>query len=555
MVFSATKLTAILILFPFIGFCSCYDPNFTITEVLNHDAQNLHIFSCRILKTYLRNWNFESIAVVTARYKGAPVDIVYLNTGGGSTAGGTKLLPNEAWLIFSSTKDSLHYGATVCHNLSVVLSDGKERGCDRNSMHLGEIYLDLLLQYQKIQESRYTGGREFYSGNYLIAKGQFKNGKAHGEWHHFSNRAGYQGQKLRSTINYREGQLHGMYVTYYEQAEQQVIEERSKYDAGLLIWSEIPDYQKTEYEYLDNGDRKISTTRFDTSGQIIAITHEYQKDYHYRDYLKISYREGYYSNKNSRDSSRFSPLEEGHYQLGAKVGRWKYFNKKGQVIKEEQYKMPDREHDRFTLFEEDGTVKLSGQYESNKRVGTWKYFWKGRLEMEQHYNSGGDLTAETRYYQNGGKTTTQYRQQKKHGHETTYSTNQTILKLATYKNGIQDGPFISFDEDGHIEDQFEYKKGRRYNIKTKSNKVVYFNDYLQGYQIQRNAKTGFKIEEGNYWYGYRTGVWIYYQKDGAYTIANYPTDTLQLMNHCGENMALSYQFYDQQGTLIPAYKN
>lgn len=506
MTFSQIKLTSILILFPLIGFCSCYDPNFTITEVLNHDTRNLHIFSCRILKTYLRNSDFESIAVVTGRYKGAPVDTVYLNTGGGSTAGGTKLIPNEEWLIFCPTKDSLHYfGATICHNLSVLLSDGNGNNCNRNSRHLGKIYSDLLLQYQKITESKYTGLKKFHTGNYLIAEGQFKNGKAHGEWIHYSKRDSYKDKKIKSTIGYQEGLLHGIYINYYEQAEQLVISERAKYDTDLLIWSEIPGYLKTEYEYLENGGRKISTTRFDTSGQIVGITHELQRDYRSPDYDRITYKEGYYLNKNGRDSSSYSPLGEGHYHRGARVGTWKFYDKKGQVVKEEQYKMPDREHDRFTLLEEDGTVKLSGQYQGDRRIGTWKYFWRGSLEMEQDYSTSGDLLAETRYDRNGGKITTQYRQKKKHGREITYSANQS-------------------------------------------------NDYLQGYHIHKNAKTGLKIAEGSYWYGYRTGAWIHYQKDGSYSIAHYPTDTVQLMNNCIENMPINYQFYDKEGTLIPDNK-
>lgn len=136
---------------------SCFGETFSITELLNHDPRGHHIFTCEILATYKRGISFESVARVQRRYTGQPLDTVYINSGGGTTAGGQKLMPGSQWLIFSTTIDSLHYQATVCDPLSAQIKQSNKSSCQSSMSPLGKIYLEVLSQYEQIREEQYTG--------------------------------------------------------------------------------------------------------------------------------------------------------------------------------------------------------------------------------------------------------------------------------------------------------------------------------------------------------------------------------------------------------------
>ena len=193
---------------------SCHGEYLSITELLNHDPKNHHIFTCEILETYVRGYSYESIAVVKRRFRGNPNDTIFLNTGGGSTAGGGKLYPNSEWLIFSTTNDSLHYGATVCDFLSAKIKAGNQSECDKGVNGLGEIYLKVLEEYEEIKEKEYSGNREIIGDGRLVAKGHFKLGIPTGDWVHYSRRNGFEERIKRSEISYKNGMLHGKYNVY-----------------------------------------------------------------------------------------------------------------------------------------------------------------------------------------------------------------------------------------------------------------------------------------------------------------------------------------------------
>lgn len=72
-------------------YASCFNPTYTITEILNHAPDSHHIFSCEILHSFPEGFGFESMAVLIQKYRGNPNDTIYINTGGGTTQ---FLLPN-----------------------------------------------------------------------------------------------------------------------------------------------------------------------------------------------------------------------------------------------------------------------------------------------------------------------------------------------------------------------------------------------------------------------------------------------------------------------------
>jgi len=147
----------------------CFGEYFSITELLNHDPNNHHIFTCEIIETYRKGFSYESIAVVQRKFKGTPNDTIYINSGGGTTAGGQKLMPKSIWLIFSTTKDNMHYGATVCDGLSVEISRTEDNSCLRNISPYTEIFLDVLESYESINKIKFSGYKEIIGGGNIIA--------------------------------------------------------------------------------------------------------------------------------------------------------------------------------------------------------------------------------------------------------------------------------------------------------------------------------------------------------------------------------------------------
>ena len=94
-------LILLLLAFQNILLGCCFGERFSITEILNNDQRNYHIFTCKIVATYIQGSDgYVSIAVVQKRYVGSPKDTIFINTGGFTTAGGDKLFPKEDWCHF-----------------------------------------------------------------------------------------------------------------------------------------------------------------------------------------------------------------------------------------------------------------------------------------------------------------------------------------------------------------------------------------------------------------------------------------------------------------------
>lgn len=95
-----------------LSFGSCFDPKYTLTELLSNEESKHHIFTCKIIATYWGPGGYNSLALVNHIYRGNPFDTVYIVTGGNTTAGGSMIIPGTEWLIISDTRDNKHYTAT-----------------------------------------------------------------------------------------------------------------------------------------------------------------------------------------------------------------------------------------------------------------------------------------------------------------------------------------------------------------------------------------------------------------------------------------------------------
>ncbi len=545
------KNLTILLLFlnPFPLQASCSGPFYSITELLNHDPDNHHIFTCKIIGTYISNTGFESIAVVQKRFIGSPKDTIYIRSGGMSTAGGQKLFPGSEWLIFSRTTDNLHYGATVCDYLSSQISSEQKINYSSGDAEIAKIYLDVLDQYVRLKKSQFSGYKEIRGSGRLIAKGSFTNGIADGEWVHYSRYDDFKIVLKRSEIAYRNGKLHGKYNLYLEDRNNNIIGNKRIFNEGLLISEESFSEVRIEYKYLNENEREISFIKRDSFGAIIRQRTIIELDYNNTPYRSLTYKHGYYLNKIARDSSKYLPLAKGQYFKGARVGDWIFYNKKGEVVNTLHFPDSAYQSSGFYIYEEDGNVRMSGNYEEGKRTGVWKYFYNNKLQTTWNYNRNGELLLRVKYFSSGRREITPFANHKKHGKEIVFNEDEHIRSIEEYKNGIRNGISIIFNHDGSIKEESNFINHRKFSVEPSDSSSYYNNGFLNGYHIQKSYKTGKTITEGNYWNGYKTGVWLEHGENDTYKKLYYQTDEKELMNQSGYIMPFRTELFDKDGNL------
>jgi len=545
-------ITALLIFHSFIVFGSCSGPFYSITELLNHNQKDYNIFTCRILKTYINGYDWESIAVVEKIYEGTPRDTIFINTGGSTTAGGEKLIPNSQWLIFSPTKDGLNYHATVCDHLSSLISDG---GYDRNvkeDTSLAKIYLDILNEYENIVNSKFTGYKELIGNGKLVAKGQFIDGKPDGNWIHYSRYRYFKRNVIKSKISYKHGLLDGMYDIYSYYDGKYRITERRKYKEDLLVFIEIHSthFFKKEYKYIDGRKRLVTSTKLDSVENIIEQTNTIEIDYNSKKYSPIYFKHGYYINK----YRSYLPLAEGYYFKGARIGIWKFFDSNGDKIETKVY--PDKidEVNHFQTYDDFGNIRVSGLYKGEKRTGVWKYYYDNKLFREKIYDINGEIISELQFSNSKIVRITPYRNSKKHGQEIRFNRDGTVKSITNYKYGNLNGIKIIFDSNGNIEDELMYIDSRKNSILKSKNEAYYINGFLNGHFVTYH-NTGEKYLEGEIWNGYRIGEWYKYNKDGTFRKMYYMTNKSDLMNLWYSSQPILTEIYDKEGVLIKSWKN
>lgn len=532
---------------------SCFGFQYSVTEVLNYNESNYHIFTCEIHQTFKRGISNESVAVVKEVYSGQPRDTVYINSGGGTTAGGTKLIPGTSWLIFSVTKDSLLYFATVCDPLSIKIKDVDSVNCGYTNIEYGQAVLDVVQQYRAIQSSKFSGYKKIFAGGRLFAEGRFKKGKASGQWTHYYPRDSSEKRMIKSKIEYQKGVLTGDYLIYLHSEKKNKVNEKRKYKQGLLIRVKIPGAQKTSYRYIGQHNRRVKNKYYDhQSGGLIKVVNALEIDYQSpKD--KTPFNDGYYMNRNAEDSSAYNILGKGKYHNGAMVGKWIFFDKQGNVVNRKVFPKKKIDSKKFMIYENDDTPKVRGNYQNDHRVGTWLFYYRGEMTRAIEYDSLGNKKMKTRFSSSGYKTITYYLANNK-SKTISYDKNGQKYLVENYENDQRHGLSTSYDKEGNVIEKIMYVDSRENTILPKKDQPIYINGYLNGKQVSYDPKTKKKTKEGNYWNGYHFGIWISYGKNGSYTKTYYSSNKQALMYQCSEIGWLKTESFDKDHNLIRSYK-
>ncbi len=542
------KKQKIIFLFLFIPFLLsgsvCLEKYKTITEILNDHTAEHDIFLCKILKTYKKHESlYQSIAVVKKWYRGTEADTVFINNGN------KKMIPDSEWLIISRPMGNAFYSVGSCYNLSKLLKPGYDDSCHKTNV-LGKLYLNVIKQFERAKSTEFTGKKFFYYEERIIAEGEFKTGIPEGNWIHYSKLKFFEKKILRSKVNYKNGIPEGIYKTYSIDSRGTELESETAYKNGSVIWKEELGKVRIEYQKVSDGIKVTTKERAIETGKIIKHIETFKKYDENNSNNSIFFREGIYINKSPQDSSEYFPLAEGTYQRGARSGNWKFFNKKGELVREKYYEEKEIDSTTFEIFGHKETLILSGKYDGNKRKGIWKSFYDGKLGGETYYDYDGIIILEVRYYPYGNRTVTPFLNGKKHGSRIRFNRKGNVESIESFRNGEQHGLSIFYNEDGEITYALNYVRSQKNTVKTSPGNYQYKDGFRHGYYTRSNTERQVTKIEGNFWYGYRTGTWTTYYSNGNYIKKYYETDPKKLMSQCpGFYDYLKLEQFDKNGKL------
>jgi antitoxin component YwqK of YwqJK toxin-antitoxin module len=268
--------------------------------------------------------------------------------------------------------------------------------------------------------------------------------------------------RIRSEINYRDDLLNGPYKEYDENGNVSVllqytkgvlIEEQDTAGLDIEIRNELDSEGNVVYSGSYRKDVPVGIHRmFDKNGKVINA-------FLYSDYgIKIG--EGIITSE------------------GKKEGEWKYFNN-------------------------DGTIRSSGNYTNNLEQGTWKYYFgNGKTEQTGIFKNGKADGLWKWYYGNGGiKREEEYFEGKEEGVSIEYDTLGNIITSGSYFDGQKEGEWI-------------YKAGDY------SEKGKYIGDLKDG-KWQAFYRDGKLKYEGNFVQGNPDGEHVFYYPNGQIKELNY----------------------------------
>ncbi|HFA49130.1 MAG TPA: hypothetical protein ENJ95_08940, partial [Bacteroidetes bacterium] len=491
-------LTLFLFVFlPKILLACCVADPYNLTELLNDPNEGRSIFTCRVDSSFMDpDQSYINYATVIQVFRGKNIrQNIKLYTGAkNSSAGGRLLKPGQEFLIFSTSKDGYNFGAFVCDQFSQTVDDRISSYGDR---------LPVVQEYFRLQKKKYSGEVLFRIGKDTVGVGEFKLGKPHGKWKHYSPH--YRGNRLKSEVQYFEGKLDGtnIYYTSYGAVKVDKIvrsikgrtvhekKYKNQKDKSFLLYETI--YSKSK-----NGETlKHVVTYFDEINKSAEYTEAYTGIKRMASMWVNSYKQGQY--KSYYENGQLK--EEGEYYRGAKIGNWGFYNEDGDKKEERFFEFPDTSLAPFMLFHDGGQPKVMGTLLDGKRDGRWFTF----------DNGGKILTMET--YKAGKLDGLVIRRW--------YNSNKTI-KEEKYKNGIKQGLERSFQKDGKTVSGFvKYINGKKEGEEKKyfadgslQLSCSYINGELNGEYIEYSSP-GKLRRKGHYSNGFRNGPWELYHYNGG----------------------------------------
>ena len=360
---------------------------------------------------------------------------------------------------------------------------GKAQGKNLLYHKNGRLYIDANVVDQKIE-----GEYKYYKENGALSeKKNFSKGVHNGPYQSYF----MVGKVLPEfDLTYKNDSVAGKMLEYYANGE---VFQESFYKNGLLELEKkyfIGGELSSEVHYSNNelnGSYKIfhSNKKIAQQGQALdGAFHGSWKTYYRNGTLQseFSYSKGKIDGLYKYYDTDGLLFYEFIYRKGEIIA-YKYFDKKGNVIKEARKKGGEFMYEGLNS---DGSIASKGLYDiSGGKKGIWEF-----------YSQYGVLTEKGNYVEN-----------KPEGVHTYYFNDGSVQSQQEYKNGVRSGYFVEYYKNGKIsqqgwtKDDVQVGEWRDYHIDGSLKNVYYFHKgqyhgKLKGYSVE-----GKLVLENSYEYG------------------------------------------------------
>ncbi len=132
-------------------------------------------------------------------------------------------------------------------------------------------------------------------------------------------------------------------------------------------------------------------------------------------------------------------LEEGFLRNGVKTGAWVVYEEGGSFPSKIISYIDGKYNGAYFEFNDRGQVDLKATYLDNKLDGPWGKYRFSRPEEEAYYRNGQLDGTYKKFFVRTGK----------------------LQSTIDYKNGVQDGLYRVYNEDGQITLEYEYRNGEK----------------------------------------------------------------------------------------------
>lgn len=233
--------------------------------------------------------------------------------------------------------------------------------------------------------------------------------------------------------------------------------------------------------------------------------------------------------------------EEGNFMNNKRNGIFKFYDRKGDLLRLEKYRdgelVTDTEEavvlDLRNTYYHDGSIRSSGGYVDGKKEGTHRiYNPDGTLSGGELYKGGikvgeGLVDAQGRYqgqwklYHDSGELRAEgaYENSNRTGDWIFYHKNGKVEHRGKYVNGLPHGLWKWFYENGNLRREETYKRGKEEGIVTEYNEegeIMIQGNYEGGLREgEWFYHVGDQIEKGKFRDGERTGTWVHEYPDGT----------------------------------------
>lgn len=360
----------------------------------------------------------------------------------------------------------------------------------------------------------------------------------------------YRNGNVRLSVNYVQGEKHGIAREYNEQGRLISIIDyrhgkaidvesinRYKDSVKVGVWKEFYPNGKIKREMnYTNGELNGMVKEYDLSGELITA-HRYEggvlKDTSITLENEIDIVEEFYNFKDTAGN----PIKKksGGYIEGKPVGVHRTFDSLGRVNSSRLY-------DRNGNLIGEGIVNIEGD-----RVGSWKYYYgNGIIKSEGEYLENRRTGLWKYYYENGSiEQKGDFLYGVPHGKWVWYYEVGTVKREEDYRLGKEDGESVEYDEYGEIIAQGKYIEGLKegkwfFDFQVQTEEGDFKNDFKHGFwkYYFPNGKLYF---EGRFVQGNPDGKHLFYYKNGKLKEKRYYNIGVKEKN---------WEYYDYYGSLI-----